>query len=327
LSESQIWGAGEILGRDTVRFEYDYRDWRHVVTWTCQECAEVAGTAMPSSSAYVGVSLTLEFAEPISGVSGFVIVPSESARQYAHNAPLPKGAVQGVAWETSSTEVAMATNRNNGLLSGRRYVVFLAWPRETLPVAVLDLPPLDRDYTSTLSATLDGATVIERLGVPADGSAEIYPQSFPGYPAADAAMPSILPAEVSPESPGGSSSGQPPDSGVNSRLRDFVDTVNELGKAFDGLRQLGKKGRGAGGAETPPSPPSPGTYPADTVSSSDGTPAYSSDYSAYPPAPNDAQGPSPDYGTPSAWPTAEPSPSAPRCNPQIPKYSQPGCIE
>jgi hypothetical protein len=39
LSEAQFWGPGEIVGGDSVRFEYDYRGWRHTVTWTCRECA------------------------------------------------------------------------------------------------------------------------------------------------------------------------------------------------------------------------------------------------------------------------------------------------
>lgn len=165
LSESTVWGAGTVLGRDTVRFEYDYRDRRHTVTWLCQDCAAAARSA--ATGAAVGVSLTLEFGRPVGGVSGFVIVPAESARGYTHNAPLPEGAVQGLAWETSRTAVALATGRANTLPSGRRYVVFLAWPRETLPVAVLDLPPAASDYTATLPATLDGATVLARLAEPA----------------------------------------------------------------------------------------------------------------------------------------------------------------
>jgi hypothetical protein len=355
LSDSQLWGPGEILDRDTVRFAYDYRDWRHVVTWICRECTVAAPDTDTTSSAYVGVSLTLEFAEPVGGVSGFVIVPADAARRYTHNAPLPEGAVQGVAWERGSTTVALATNRNNGLMSGRRYVVFLAWPRETLPVAILELPPLDRDFAATLSATLDGAAVLERLDVPADGSAETYPPaSFvpseppPGYPAADAEMQIGPPADVPPEDPDGSSAGQPPGSGGRSALRDFVNTVNELGRAFEGLRQLGKKGRETDGGEAappmpPPSyppaspypdpdpteayPPSPAAYPESLPTPSDAFSAYPSDYSTYPPAPSEAPSPPQGYGTAPSWPAAEAPPAAPKCNPQIPKYSQPGCVE
>ncbi|MBI3897796.1 MAG: hypothetical protein HY308_05790 [Gammaproteobacteria bacterium] len=38
LSESKLWGPGKILGHGSIRFEYDYRGWHHVVTWLCQAC-------------------------------------------------------------------------------------------------------------------------------------------------------------------------------------------------------------------------------------------------------------------------------------------------
>jgi hypothetical protein len=178
LSESRLWGPGEILGHNTIRFAYDYRGWRHVVTWVCQACAraeaEGAGSAAARASvaggSRVGLSLTLEFGQTIGGVSGFVIVPAEHARGYTHNAPLPQGAVQGLARETSATAVALATHKDNQLRSGKRYVVFLSWPRETIPVAILDLPPVGKDYSARLRATLDGAGVIRQLGGAPEGA-------------------------------------------------------------------------------------------------------------------------------------------------------------
>ena len=172
LSSSRIWGPGEILGPGTIRFTYDYRGWRQVVTWTCQACAggdrEPAGAAVARGPAHagasVGVSLTLEFTRSVGGVSGFVIVPAAAARGYTRNAPLPAGAVEGLAWTRGATEVVLQTSRDNQLASGRRYVVFLAWPAEIVPVAVLDLPATTGDYTVRLPATLDGAGVLAGLG-------------------------------------------------------------------------------------------------------------------------------------------------------------------
>jgi hypothetical protein len=176
LSASEFWGPGAIVGRDTVRFEYDYRGWHHVVTWVCQGCTTVPiasppndsgqRTARPSSlggSAMVGVTLDLQFSEPIGGVSGFAIVPAAASRGYHHNDPIPAGAVTGLAYETDRTSVRLATNRNNKLAVGRQYVVFLSWPRETIPVAILDLPSAQDDYAATLDATLDGASVLARI--------------------------------------------------------------------------------------------------------------------------------------------------------------------
>jgi hypothetical protein len=103
---------------------------------------------------YVGVSLTLQVGSPIGGMTSFVIVPAEAARTYTHNGPLPEGAVMELAWNTGPQTVQLGTSRQNKLLSGRRYVVFLSWPAETVPVAVLDLPPVDHDFTATLPAAL-----------------------------------------------------------------------------------------------------------------------------------------------------------------------------
>ncbi len=250
LSESSVWGPGELLGGDAVRFEYDFRGWRHTVTWTCQECGSAGrGTAASSGGTPVGVSLTLQFAREVGGVSGFAIVPVESAGRYGHNAALPAGAVQGLAWEAGPAVVKAATNRNNRLMSGRRYVVFLSWPRETIPVAVMDIPPADRDYTTTLSATLDGSV----LAQPEDGPSAGAPPSEPpqGHTPPPAAAQGGLPPEAGPAAP-----------------------------------------------NVPPSPP----------------PAYDTRDS----------GPG-DWSTQGAR-AAAPAPM-PRCNPHIPRYAQPGCVE
>ncbi len=45
LSASKLWGPGTILGKDTVRFEYDFRDLHHTVTWICAECGQTDSTA------------------------------------------------------------------------------------------------------------------------------------------------------------------------------------------------------------------------------------------------------------------------------------------
>lgn len=171
LSESKLWGPATVLGRDTIRFEYDHRGWRHVVTWTCQDCGSMAArrdrraesSTPKTGETFIGVSLTLHFDGAIGGVSGFTIVPAEAARRYGHNAPLPENAVQGLAWETSATSVALATGAKSKLLGGKRYVVFLSWPRETIPVAILDLPAVNEDYSGTLKATLQGDAVLASL--------------------------------------------------------------------------------------------------------------------------------------------------------------------
>lgn len=160
LSEPQLWGSGQILGPESFRFSYDYRGKRHIVTWTCQGCA---ARHAESGVASVGLEIKLEFTRSIDGSSGFVIVPADAARKYTHNAPLPEGAVTGLPVQTGRNEVTLTTNRNNMLPAGRRYVVFLSWPAESIPVAVLDVPVVSTTYKATLPASLDAKGVLARL--------------------------------------------------------------------------------------------------------------------------------------------------------------------
>lgn len=383
LSEAQIWGQGEILGSNTVRFEYDYRGWRHTVIWVCQECASASqGTVNPSNGPFVGVSLTLQFSQQVGGVSGFTIVPVESARNYAHNAPLPNGAVQGLAWEAGPTSVGVATNRNNKLMSGRRYVIFLAWPRESIPVAIMEIPPMDRDYTATLPATLDGASILAQLD---GGSVSIPPPGqFPSeaqqaLPPGTYTQPPPVPSEPPqgyppptpvtqggmaeggmPAAPNGSAPSPQTGSEGRSGLQELMNTVNDLGKAFEGLTRRGKKERKpdeSGGASPsnqsayPPAQPAypgpdpstsyqptPSAYPGPDPSSNPSAPpagypgtGYSdsnpSGYPASPPPTYDSGGTVPSYGGAQGGQAATPPPLPPKCNPLIPKYSQPGCVE
>ena len=173
LSSSRLWGPGRIQSDHTVRFEYDYGRWHHVLTWGCQGCTltsiptgQPGRTVTGNPSDGIGVTLTLQFTQPIGGVTGFVLVPADAASSYQHNAPLPPGAVSGGAWETGNTTVKLATSRDNRVIPGARYVVFLTWARETIPVAILDVPRTNQDYTGTLNGTLDGASVLARIKQP-----------------------------------------------------------------------------------------------------------------------------------------------------------------
>jgi len=173
LSSSKLWGPGTILPDATLRFEYDYRGWHHVLTWRCQGCATAPPSAAqpgkPATAAGlggIGITLSLRFTQSIHGVTGFVIVPADSAERYQHNDPLPAGAVSGLASETGNNAVTLATNRDNRLTPGRLYVVFLTWARETIPVAILDVPRITQDYTGSMTGTLDGPAVLAKLRNP-----------------------------------------------------------------------------------------------------------------------------------------------------------------
>jgi S1-C subfamily serine protease len=87
-----------------------------------------------------------------------------------------------------ATSVALSTNRNNKLRSGVQYVVFLAWPRETFPVALLDLPPGNADYSATLPASLKYQIPPTSVGKTDSAGRSTQAQASPGSPLEDFAQ-------------------------------------------------------------------------------------------------------------------------------------------
>lgn len=112
------------------------------------------------------IALQFPTVERRSGFTGYLIIPAEYARSYVHNDPLPPGSLQGVAWDGTETHVVLVTNRFVGLVPGHRYVIFLMFTAETVPVAVLDGPPAGSDDLLLLDATMDAARVWARLEPP-----------------------------------------------------------------------------------------------------------------------------------------------------------------
>jgi hypothetical protein len=215
LSDAQFWGPGEIIGGDTVRFEYDYRGWRHTVTWICQEC----GSAAPSFPAPIPPPISPPIPQPV---------------QYP---PMPPGTQQGYS------------------------------------------PP---------------------------------PPQVPGG----------MPEGRFSETPPVPTPAAPPGSGNRSGMQDFINSLSELGKAFEGIKKR----------------PSPNTGSAPPASFPPAAPGYQASgppvpeppgYQGSPPPAYDAGSAVPGYGGNGAMRGGQaPLPDqAPRCNPNIPKYSQAGCVE
>lgn len=161
FSESRIRGPGHVIDDTAFRFQYTYKGLVHTATYQCFDCSRAAATSAPvSTSAHrtpgaaamrVGVTLTIEFSEQVAGATSFVIVPREAASQFGHRSALPPGAVGGLVSDVSRSQVRLATNRYNRLVTGQPYVVFLVYPAETVAVAAFDLPAVTSDFEGRLS--------------------------------------------------------------------------------------------------------------------------------------------------------------------------------
>lgn len=247
LSEAQIWGMGEILDSSTVRFEYDYRGWRHTVTWLCQECAPTSGSPPVSHKVADG-----------SGLQEFMNTVNEVGK--AFDGLRGRGKKDRKPAESGGTQPSP--------------------------------PPAYPPGQSTYSGSDPSAYPAAQPAYPAPDPSASNPQASPGYPGGgppqsypsdSPAYPGPAPSAAYPPSPAGYPDGGSPSS-----------------------YPAASPGYSAGGTSTSasnPAAPSPTPAPADPGRSGQG------------------YGPPPDGQAPS------PPSQQPKCHPLIPKYSQPGCVE
>lgn len=161
FSESTIRGPGVVSGQNQITFEYDYRGWRHTVTYSCQDCgaggrAAPAAPAAGPSGALVWAQVRLQFPAP-DGYLGWAnsahLVPFEQAGAYAASgaATPPAGSATGSAYLDGRQTVVANFKRAAG---GRDYVVFLDSGRERVPVASLHVPASPAEQTLSVNANL-----------------------------------------------------------------------------------------------------------------------------------------------------------------------------
>ncbi|MDP3654413.1 MAG: hypothetical protein Q8R67_22340 [Rhodoferax sp.] len=333
FSESTVRGPGELIDDNAFRFQYTYKGLAHTSTYRCFGCSGAAASAPAqqakgTASMRVGVTLHIEFSEAVAGATSFAIVPRELASQFRHHAALPAGAVSGLVIDVSQSEVRLATNRNNQLVVGQPYVVFLVYPAETVAVAAFHLPAVKSDFEGRLKGG------IYRSGLPLASystppSVNDPPplaigggmESGPGAdypPAIESVLESPYPPPGAP--PQGSATTDAPADPAQA-LEGFVRALKHIGALFNALGQSGQAAP-VGAAPLPGSYPAPSDYPAPALSGYPPPSAYpappSEAPSGYPPAPATALG---------VYPSAPSAVSAPKCNPNIPKYTQPGCAE
>lgn len=360
FSESTVRGPGQLIDDNAFRFQYTYKGLAHTSTYQCFGCSGAAASvpAHPANGAApmrVGVTLLIEFSEAVSGATSFAIVPRALASQFRHHSALPAGAVIGLVVDISQSQVRLATNRYNQLAVGQPYVVFLVYPAETVAVAAFHLPAVKSDFEGRLQGGLyrNGLPLASHSAPPSvnepappavSGSMESgpgadsppatasamvspYPQPGPEGPAAYPASPAYpTPPGAPPQE--SATPGAPAD--PVQALEGFARALKHIGDLFNALGQPAQASPAAVSAPSGYPAPLPGSYPppaAYPAPPSEAPSAYPPP-SAYPAPPSEAPSAYPPPATAlRSYPSAPSSVSAPKCNPNIPKYSQPGCVE
>lgn len=358
FSESRIRGPGQISGGNQIAFEYEYRGWRHAVTYQCRDCGAAAGTPRDPerdaarSGARVWAQVRLKF-DRADGVLGWVnsahLVPADKAAEFAASGASqpPAGSATGSAF-LDGRQTLVANFRQAS--AGRRYVVFLDSGRQRLPVAEVFVPPSPPEQTIELDARLDfrpagaqsprsdrgtGArtAVIAREPQPASPDpAPPYP--VPPYHGAEAlAQAQQTPHQGPAASPGAGEPAASPRPSPAQGFADFIQGVEGFTKQMRRILRPGESTADPNAAPPYPSPPTGGAYSTRGVETGSPPPYLPSappgSSPPYPPDPSAAL-PYPSPPAVQAAPYRHPDgPAAPgqKCHPLIPKYSQPGCIE
>lgn len=360
FSESTVRGPGQLIDDNTLRFQYTYKGLAHTATYQCSGCsADAAPTSAHQANGAapmrVGVTLHIEFSEAVSGATSFVIVPRELASQFRHHSALPAGAVSGLVVDVSQTQVRLATNRYNQLAADHPYVVFLVYPAETVAVAAFHLPAVKSDFEGQLRGGLyrSGLPLASHSAPPSGNAPAPPPVSLGGEPgpvagdspAPESAMaspyplpgpdgPAAYPGPTAYPTPPGASAQGPATPGTPAdpvqTLEGWARALKHIGDLFNALGPQGQAPPAAVSAPSgypapvPSSYPPPSAYPAPPSEAPSAYPPPS----AYPAPPSEAPGAYPAPATAlRSYPSAPSSVSAPKCNPNIPKYSQPGCVE
>jgi len=164
FSRSTVRGPGLIVAENQITFEYDYRNWRHTVTYLCQDCNSASVTssvssATPAGTAPVRAEIRLQFPRP-DGFMGWVnaayLIPREHAAAFAAS-PLrpsnpPQGAVPGSAGRSDPQTVSTLFKRARTEMD---YVVFLESHSQRVAVASVRLPKAALSQPLTVPASFD----------------------------------------------------------------------------------------------------------------------------------------------------------------------------
>lgn len=164
FSRSTIRGPGLIVAENQITFEYDYRNWRHTVTYLCQDCKSASVTAGVSAAVTAGTApvraeVRLEFPRS-DGFLGWVnvayLIPREHAAAFAAS-PLrpsnpPAGAVPGSAGRSDPQTISTLFKHARTEVD---YVVFLESHSQRVAVASVRLPKTASPQPLTISASFD----------------------------------------------------------------------------------------------------------------------------------------------------------------------------
>lgn len=137
LSQSTIRGPGKLSGGNQITFEYDYKGWRHTVTYLCQDCNSASVTpsgsaAVAAGTAPVRAEVRLQFPRSdgfLGWVNAAYLIPREHAAAFAASPLRPSNPPPGAVWGSAGRSDPQAVSTLFKLARAEVWTMWCSWSR------------------------------------------------------------------------------------------------------------------------------------------------------------------------------------------------------
>ncbi|MBI4252905.1 hypothetical protein HY623_01845 [Candidatus Uhrbacteria bacterium] len=191
LSESKLRGPGKLISGTQIRFEYDYNNWHHTITYLKE-----GGTASPSTSgaSEVPVQVILQYPAKDSALNGIVTVELVPEGQNVATASYKPTAI--AVWDGDKRVTASFHKATNTPQIGKKYTVYTNTGSASTAVGTLDLTAVKEELTVTINVTTGES---KQSAVDRQEGHEIVVEIDLEYPNRDSSLGSIQFVTLVPE--------------------------------------------------------------------------------------------------------------------------------
>ncbi|MEK7648685.1 MAG: hypothetical protein AAB400_02070 [Patescibacteria group bacterium] len=195
LSESKLRGPGKLIGGTQIRFEYDYNNWHHVVTYL----KEGGTTAVSSDGAVseVPVQITLEYPEKDSALNSIVTMELVFEGQDVKKASYKPTAI--AVWDGDRRVTASFHKATSTPQTGKKYDVYANWGTESTKMGQIDLTNAKTQVVTAIKVLKAGGTSVEQKEEAPSPAPEIVVEIDLIYPGRDSSLGSIQTVTLVPQ--------------------------------------------------------------------------------------------------------------------------------
>lgn len=328
LSESKLRGVGTILGTNQIRFEYDYNQFHHVITYLRESTSPSQPQSGTGQPAEVAVEVILEYPQKDSALNSIVTLELVPEGQDIKTATYKPTAI--AVWDGSTHVTGSFHKATNMPRTGQKYTVYANTGFGATAVGTLDLTKTQTDTKAviTVNAASTKPQEAKQSEVEQSTAPEIVVEVVLEYAEKDSSLGGITTMVLVPEGEEIGIASYKPTAlaiwdGSTNVSGSFHKATNQVrsGKRYDVYIETGFTSTKVGILDliTVKEGPYKKIIPIAPTPSQTSTPTQpqtqsgaSTSQTSSAPAQQQSSPTTPSSGTP--------------CNPSIPTYSQPGCI-